>query len=187
MAREGFKLEVVGVSEIQKTLVSMGDDVRRKQGLFRRVHNQLLRPVKDKVKNRIFSGRRLFGTVQNKRSGLFRVVGLDLKSQVVILNDKFNKSGKILTISPAESGGRRAIPYGRFLEYGTTHRNTRGAGADRGKINAQPFFRPEVLKAVGAIQSKGLAQYDRLIVDELRRDVNRLNGQVKRKLAILRR
>ena len=118
---------------------------------------------------------------------MFRVVGLDLKSQVVILNDKFNKSGRILTISPADSAGRRAIPYGRFIEYGTTQRVTRASGADRGKINAQPFFRPEVLKAVTGIQNKGLGQYDRLIVGELRRDVNRLNGQLQRKLTVLKR
>jgi len=71
------------------------------------------------------------------------------------------------------------------LEYGTKNRITRATGADRGRINAQPFFRPEVLKAVNGIQSRGLVQYDRLIVDELRRDVNRLNSQLKRKLTVL--
>ena len=190
MANNKIVIKPVGFDSMHKILGGFDDDIRAKAAILRATHRTLLQPIKQRLK--AGAPRRTGQRVKVVRTnrGMFRVVSQRLRDNIAFYNDKFNRSGLIVGVM--DQGF-----HGRFLEYGTKSRRRYGSGRKRrtdantvsgtgggstGRIEPRKFdwLRKVVNSGVSQIESQGLREYDRLIVEELKKDVQRHNRRVQR-------
>jgi len=122
MAKD-FEMDLSGFDLIEEILNEI--DAKERANIYRTINKQLL---KDNLLNELKEA----------------APDEHISNATKLINSNKDKTGVLVGIDPKGSKGTDVIK-ARFLEYGTEQRQT-DDGANRGTLQAQPFFRP-ALKA----------------------------------------